>query len=101
LASNASSTFSDFLSKTIGVMTVVAILWFLFLFISGAIGYMTSGGDKNAIESAKKKIVNGVIGLVLVIIAIFIIRLLGYLLGIPNILNFLDLFSIVAGTKVN
>lgn len=92
-AANAPATFTTFISSVIGVITIVAIIWFVFLFISGAISYMASGGDKGAIETARKKIINGVIGLVLVIIAIFVINLIGYLLGVPNILNFGELFS--------
>lgn len=100
LATNADITFTNFLSSTIGIMTVVAIIWFVFIFITGAIGYMSSGGDKAAIESARKKILNGVIGLVIVIISIFVIKLIGYLIGIPNILNFTFLFGEVAGLVV-
>jgi hypothetical protein len=92
-AESADITFSTFLSSAIGIMTIIAIIWFIFLFITGAISYMTSGGDKAAIEGAKKRIVNGVIGLVIVIISLFIIKLIGYLLGIPDILNFVSLFS--------
>lgn len=96
-STNAPSIFTNFLSSVIGVMTIVAIIWFVFLFISGAISYMTSGGDKAAIESAQKRIINSVIGLVIVIIAIYIIKLVGYLLGVPNILNFQVLFGQVTG----
>lgn len=96
-AQEANLTFKDFLSSVIGIMTIIAIIWFVFLFISGAIAYMSSGGDKTAVESARKKITNGIIGLVLVIIAIFVVRLIGYLIGIPDILNFPSLFVQVAG----
>jgi uncharacterized membrane protein len=58
---------------------------------------MTSGGDKTAIESARKRIVNGIVGLVLVVAAIFAIRLIGYLIGIPDILNFTSLFGLISG----
>ena len=99
-AANAPATFTTFISSVIGVITIVAIIWFVFLFISGAISYMSSGGDKSAIETARKRIVNGVIGLVLVIIAIFVIKLIGYLLGVPDILNFISLFGLVSGLNV-
>jgi hypothetical protein len=100
LATNADLTFSNMISTLIGVMTVVAAIWFLFLLITGAIGYMSSGGDKAAIETARKKILNAVIGFVIVIAAIFIIKLIGFLVGV-DFLNFLNLFSIVGGTLVN
>ena len=100
LATNADVTLGNFISSVIGVMTIVAILWFVFIFITGAIGYMTAGGDKGAIEAARKKILNGLVGLVIVIIAIFVLRLVGYLLGIPNILNIPFLFSEILGNTV-
>ena len=48
---------------------------------------MQAGGDSKALESAKKKLMTAVQGLLFVIAAIFIIKLLGFLLGIDNILN--------------
>jgi hypothetical protein len=89
-------TFSQFLSSTIGLLTIVAFIWFVFVFISGAIGIISSGGDKAALESAQKRITNGLIGLVVVIAAIFIVDLIGNLLGIPNILNIAELFNRIA-----
>jgi hypothetical protein len=93
--------FTSFISKVIGVLTIIAIIWFIFTFIAGAISYMSAGGDKAAIESARKKIVNGVVGLIIVIISIFIISLIGYLIGIPDILNITLLFGKVAGQNAN
>ncbi len=85
--------FSKFLSSVIGLMTVIAIIWFVFVFITGAIGMITAGGDKAAVESARKRITTGLIGLVVVIAAIFIIDLVGSLIGIPNILDLPALFN--------
>lgn len=101
LASNADITFTNFLSSAIGVMTMVAIIWFVFTFFIGAVGIISSGGDKNALESAKKKITTGLIGLVVVIAGIFIIKLIGYLIGIPDILNFTSMFSVLTGNVVH
>lgn len=79
--------FNMFLSSTIGVITVVAFIWFVFILFTGAIGIMSSGGDKQALENARNKIRNGVIGLIVVIAGIFIYQLVGSLFGIENILN--------------
>lgn len=87
------STFSKFISSTIGLMTIIAIIWFVFVFITGAISMITAGGDKAALESARKRISSGLIGLVVVVAAIFILDLVGNLIGIPNILNLPDLFK--------
>jgi len=101
LATNADVTFTNIISSVIGLMTVVAAIWFLILLITGAIGYMSAGGDKTAVETARKKITNGLIGFIIVIISIFIVKLVGYLLGIPNILNFMWAFGYIGGTLVN
>ncbi|HEX6977130.1 MAG TPA: hypothetical protein VF185_02095 [Patescibacteria group bacterium] len=84
---NAATKFNDVISKIIGVMTVVAFIWFTFQVVMGAIRIVTSGGDKGALEGARKQITTGIIGLVVVVAAIFIVKLLGTLLGIPDILN--------------
>lgn len=94
------SVFTTFISSTIGLMTVIAIIWFIFILITGAIGIMGAGGDKNALEGAKKKITSGLIGLIIVIISLFIIKLIGYLIGIPDILNLPELFRLITGEPV-
>ncbi|HKB88110.1 MAG TPA: hypothetical protein VKC53_00525 [Patescibacteria group bacterium] len=85
--SNGVSVFSKFISSIVGLMTIIAIIWFVFTFIAGAIGIIGAGSDKNALEGSRKKIVNGIIGLVVTVAAIFIINLVGYLLGFKNILD--------------
>ena len=85
--------FSRFISTTIGLMTIVAIIWLAFVLISGALGVMGAGGDKQAMESARKRITSGLIGLVVVIAALFILDLVGTIFGIPNILNIGELFE--------
>jgi ethanolamine utilization microcompartment shell protein EutS len=93
-------TFTDFISSAIGLMTIIAIIWFIFTLFTGAISYITSGGDKGAVESARKRIITGFTGLVITIAAIFVIRLFGYLIGIPDILNILSLFGKATGDVV-
>ena len=92
----AMGIFSKFISSVIGLMTIIAIIWFVFLIMGGAISIITSGGDKQALESAKKKISSGIIGLVVTVLAIFIIQLIGAIIGIPDILNVSYLFELLA-----
>ncbi|EKE12942.1 MAG: hypothetical protein ACD_13C00113G0003 [uncultured bacterium] len=87
---------ATFISMVIGVMTVVAIIWFLFTLITGAISIIGSGGDKQALESARKKITTGVVGLVVVIASIFILDLIGTIFGI----DFLDIFSLLGKIQI-
>jgi len=79
--------FENVISMVIGTLTIVAGLWFIFILITGAIAYMNAGGDKAAVEEAKKKITTGLIGITLVVAAMFIADLLGYIVGI-------DLFNV-------
>ena len=79
--------FEKIISNIIGIMTIVAAIWFTFQFIVGAIGWLSSGGDKNKLAQAQGKITSGLIGLVIVIAAVFFIQLIGTLLGLPDILK--------------
>ena len=83
----APSLFNTFISGAIGVMTVIAAIWFLFVLITGAISMISSGGDKTAMANAQKRITNGLIGLVVVIASVFIIELIGKIFGFNLILN--------------
>lgn len=80
-------TFAQVLSSTIGLLTVIAALYFMFTLITGAIEIISSGGDKGSYENARKKITTGVIGLIVVIAAMFLMDLITDLLGISSILD--------------
>lgn len=89
-------TFSKFISSVVGLMTIIGIIWFIFVLIAGAIGIIAAGGDKAKMESARGRITSGLIGLIVIIAAIFIIDLVGNLIGIQNILNITELFKTIA-----
>jgi len=99
-ATDASVVFTNFISSAIGLVTLIAIIWFVFLVTTGSFAFMTAGGDKQSLETARKKIMSGLIGLMVCIFGIFIIRFIGYLIGIPDILNFVSLFSVLTGNNV-
>jgi hypothetical protein len=74
------------ISIGIGFITLIAFVYFVFIFFTAALSWVTAGGDQKKLESAGNKITNGIIGMVIVVSAIFIIDLLGKVLGI-DILN--------------
>ncbi len=74
--------FARVISIAIGLMTVIAFIYFLFLLMIGALGVMTAGGDKAKVAEARSKITSGLIGLVIVISAIFIVQLITSFFGI-------------------
>jgi hypothetical protein len=83
---DAFNQFNNILTLAVGVITVIAAIWFLFVLITGAIGIMTAGGNKGAIEENRQKIFTGIIGLIIIIAALFIADIVGTIFGI-NILN--------------
>lgn len=83
--------FNDVISKTIGVMTIVGIIWFIFVFLGGAISIISSGGDKAKLAEARSKMFSAIIGLAVLVFAVFIIDLLGKLLGLDVLNSILDL----------
>lgn len=84
---SGAALFNSFVSRAIGVITVVAFVWFVFIVLTGAIGIISSGGDKQALESARKRITSGLVGVIVVIASLFIVSFLGQFLGIQGILD--------------
>lgn len=60
----------------------------LFFFILGGIGLISSAGqsDPGKAEQSKKTITSAVIGFVIVFASYWIVKLIGQLLGVPNII---------------
>ncbi len=75
-----------FLSTLIGFLTTLAGLMFLIYFILAALSWITAGGEKGKIETARGQMTNAAIGLVVVIAAYAIIGIVGGVLGL-DILN--------------
>ena len=66
---------------------IIAAIIFVFTFIAGAIGWIGSGGDKGAIESARGKITSAIIGMVILFALFAIIKVVEYFFGGTNILK--------------
>lgn len=62
------------LPNMIGLSFVIGVVIFLFVVVIGAIQWIASGGDKAAIESAKGKITNAIVGVIVLfsLFAVFI-----------------------------
>lgn len=64
------------------VIIVIAIVLVLAFLIWGAFDWITSGGDKEKVAGARKKILAALIGLVILALAFVIARIAGSILGI-------------------
>ena len=74
-------------SAIIGFLTLAAFIWFMFQLVIGGIQWVTSGGDKNSLESARNKITHALMGLIIVGAIWAIFTLVSKFLGLnfPNL----------------
>ncbi len=71
-----------FISVAISVGLIAGALIFFFMFIIGGIRWITSGGDKAAMEGSHSQVTNALIGLAILLSAFAIIQLIGSIFGI-------------------
>ena len=74
------------LSNIFGFLTILGAVFFLVYFLIAALQWITAGGESGKVEKARNRIVNGVIGLVILVGAYAFIGFIGGLVGI-NILS--------------
>lgn len=69
------------LTNAVTIIMVIGIIAVLFMFIWGAFEWITSGGDKEKLSNARKRIIQSLIGLALLALAFLIVRIIGLILG--------------------
>lgn len=72
------------ITTAIQILLVVGITFALFSLLFAAIGWITSAGDKQKIQSARNRIIFSIVGLVVVLLSFFILSVIERLLGIPQ-----------------
>ena len=75
------SAISMILSNLIVLIYSVATVVLIFMILWGAFDWLTSEGDKEKLENAKKKLINAFVGITLFAIAFAIIQILGKFTG--------------------
>lgn len=85
--------FENFISQFIGILTLVAIIYFIIQIIFAGYAFMGSNGDPKKIEQSKAHLTQNILGLFIILIAIIITNLIGKLFGLENILNFSQNFN--------
>ena len=83
---NATQT-GSFVSIIVGIITIVAGLYFLINFAMGGLGYATGGGDEKELTKARKTITNSLLGFILVVSSYFIVGFVGKRLGFSTLFN--------------
>lgn len=85
--------FQELIPSLVGLSLVVGSLVFFFIMVFGAIQWISSGGDKAALEAARGKISSAIIGIVILLAVFAIIMLVEEFFGV-NILT-LDIGPLV------
>jgi hypothetical protein len=81
-----------FLSNFIGFLTTLAGILFLIYFIFAGLSWVTSGGDKGKVETARNQMTQAALGLIVVIAGYGITGVIGRVLGL-DILNPVDILK--------
>jgi hypothetical protein len=83
---SAAESLEKILSNVIGIFTVFAGMGFILFFAFGAIQWILAQGDEGKVSSARKQMTNGVVGLLVTVLAYVFVAVVGAVVGI-DILN--------------
>jgi hypothetical protein len=92
-AQDATDKFEKLAGQIIGVLTLVSILYFIIQIILAGYAFISSQGEEKNMEMARKRLTEGILGLVIVIIAVGAGTLLAKIAGIPNVLDINSMFT--------
>lgn len=78
------NTLGGIINKVIPILFTLAGLILLLYLLWGGFSLMLSKGDPKAMETAKGKITNAVIGFVIIFVAFWLVQLLGIVFGVKQ-----------------
>lgn len=81
------------ISNVFGILTIIAVIYFILQIIFAGFGFLSSEGDEKKMEMNRSRLTNGVLGLFIVVVAIALASLLARLLGFGNILDLNQMFT--------
>ncbi|MBI2442554.1 MAG: hypothetical protein HYV40_01440 [Candidatus Levybacteria bacterium] len=63
----------------------MGVILALFYLIYGGIQWITSSGDKQKVAAARNRMIYAIIGLVIIFLSIFLVNLVLYIFGAPQL----------------
>ena len=72
---------TDIIMRVIEILLSIAGLLAVIFLIVGGFRYITAGGNEESAESGKKTIINAIIGIVVILLAFVIVRVVSNLFG--------------------
>lgn len=89
----ATTALEKYISQLIGVLTIVAVIYFVIQIILAGYTFISSTGDTKNMEAARKRLIDSVMGLFIVVVALGLGGLLATLLGLGSIFNISKMFT--------
>jgi hypothetical protein len=89
---NIGEQVAGIISTVIGVLTVLAVIWFIIEFVVSGVLLISSAGDQEKTAEAKKRLTQSLMGLVIVLGAMFLFTIISYIAGI-DFLNIAEYFN--------
>jgi cytochrome bd-type quinol oxidase subunit 2 len=94
-AGETQTQFGSMISTIVTTITVVGGLAFVIFFTLGGLKWLTAGGDKTKVQEAQTQMTQGVIGLVAIVAGLFVVGIVGGVLGIDFLNPFKTLFGVI------
>lgn len=96
----ALSNLELFLSRVIGGLTTFSTVFFLIYFVLGMFKWITAGGDQSKISKARDEMIQGVLGMIVIVGTYGVIGTIGTVLGL-KLLNPADQIRSVFSIEAN
>jgi hypothetical protein len=90
---DATTKFEIYAGQLLGVLTIIGVLYFIVQIIFAGYTYISSKGDEKEMETSRKRLTEGILGLVIIVVAVGLGTLLAKLAGIPNVLDINGMFT--------
>lgn len=84
---NPLDTITSYISSIVGMLTVVASIWFLFMILFAGYEWISAGGDAKKIASARDRITHAFVGLVIVVGSWSLLAVAGQFFGFDTLLG--------------
>lgn len=93
---SAAEQIENIFTMVFGFFTIIAGLGFFIYFLIGGLKWLTSGGDTQKVDTAKKTMTSALVGIIIIVSAYGIIWLVGNAIGL-NILSVQELIGELTG----
>lgn len=82
----AATILETIISNAIGLLTIIAGIFFIIQFVLAAFNWLSAGGDTGKVQKARDSIIQALIGIIILVAAYAVAGLVGSVVGI-NILR--------------